>query len=391
MNMDQVKKTIKNNSPRWAIRLIRRIYIRRSNRAAWKRLSSEIHDASLIRTTKGILKEMSTFGERYADIIETMCHGSIHRERRRENMNCSAYDPIVICVIKDEMPRLPLFFDYYRRELGIKAFAFLDDHSTDGTREYLEWQADVSLYTSEESYTSLQRVVWINKIVESEGLNRWYLIVDADELFDYPGRETKKIDQLTHFLEAHKQSRVKALMVDMFAPDKLFSDELSGENHIIEVYNRFFPKYYYESANNITGGGRHELFRLAAIEASGPCVTKYPLIRIDRYDFLINSHMWYPREKNKPIAPNAVLRHYKFLPSDKAKYDERIRKGNFHQNSIEYRAYKALENSKVYATFIESTREYTGYGSLTTIPVLTNLVYDGDSFMVAEYEAITER
>ena len=377
--MERIKQNFKSG-PRWLIRFVRRAYIRKENRNEWKKLSAEIRNAPGTKTTKAVLKEMGTFGNRYADVIEEMCGCSISMEKRRKTAPCSASDPIVLCVVKNEIARLPVFMDYYRREVGVKAFAFLDDHSTDGSHEFLLNQPDVSLYASDASYTSMRRVAWLNRMIEAEGLNRWYLIVDADELFDYCGRESKKIDQMIRFLEVHKQSRVRALMVDMFAKDRLFSDELKDNNQIVQVYRRFFPEYHYESQNNIVGGGRFELFRLAGIEANSPCVTKYPLIRVDPYDFLINAHFNYPRERNKPVAPNTVLRHYKFLPTDKEKYDERIRKGNFHQNSIEYKTYRMLENDDVYAAFIANTQEYDGYDSLTAIPVLSDLTCDGESF-----------
>ena len=377
--MEQIKQSFKSG-PRWLIRFIRRAYIRKANRNEWKKLAAEIRNAPGTKETKAVLKEMGTFGSRYADVIEEMCRCSISMEKRRKTTPCSASDPIVLCVVKNEIARLPVFMDYYRRELGVKAFAFLDDHSTDGSHEFLLNQPDVSLYASDVSYTSMRRVAWLNRMIEAEGLNRWYLIVDADELFDYHGRESRKIDQLTRFLEAHKQSRVRALMVDMFAKDRLFSEELKDEGQIVQVYRRFFPEYHYESQNNIVGGGRFELFRLAGIEASSPCVTKYPLIRVDPYDFMINAHLYYPRERNKPVAPNTVLRHYKFLPSDKEKYEERIRKGNFHQNSIEYRTYKFFENDELYAGFIKNTVSYQGYESFAVIPVLKELRFDGESF-----------
>ena len=379
MDTKWIKLKLKG-SPRWAIRLIRKIYVRKSNRTAWKRLNREIRDASATKATKGVLKEMSTFGEYYAETIHEMCCCSVQKVMERKAEDYTKSDPIVVCVLRNEMSRLALFMDYYRRNLGIKAFAFLDDHSTDGTREYLERQKDVSLYVSEGSYTSLRRVTWINRIIEAEGLDRWYLIVDADEFFDYQGRETKKIDQLTHFLEVHKQSRVRALMVDMFAPDKLFSEKLGNENNFVEVYNRFFSEYYYESENNIIGGGRSELFQLAAVKNDGLCVTKYPLIHVDKYDFLINAHRYYPKERNTPVAPMTVLRHYKFLPSDKQRYEERVQKGNFYKNSIEYRGYKKLESADIYAAFIKRTKEYKGYESFVAIEPLKDIKLDGDVF-----------
>jgi hypothetical protein len=378
--MQNIIRKLKNKCPRKINRIIRKVYIHKSDRGIYKQLKKEIDNAQGTDAFKNILKEMSTFGNSYESVIREACQCTIELIKLRETNCLSTNDPIVICVIKNEIERIEFFLNYYRYDLGIKAFTFFDDHSTDGTKEYLLEQKDISLYSAKETYTSMRRIIWINRMIEIEGLNRWYIIVDADELFDYPGRENKKVAQLTHFLSIHRQSRVCSLMIDMFAEDALFSTKLKGRNQITEVYNRFFPEYYYENTTNIKGGGRNELFKTASIEIVAPCITKYPLIWIDKYDFILNAHRNYPSERNVPIKPNTILRHYKFLPSDREKYYERVQTGNFYKNSIEYRAYMKIEKDVDYISFIQKTKKYTDYTSLSDIEVLNDLQFNNERF-----------
>ena len=58
-------------------------------------------------------------------------------------------------IICNEMYFLPSFLAYYRR-LGVERFVFIDDHSIDGTREYLACQDDVMVLGSSNSRYSDQ-------------------------------------------------------------------------------------------------------------------------------------------------------------------------------------------------------------------------------------------
>lgn len=89
-------------------------------------------------------------------------------------------DAIVICVVKDDLTRIIKFIDHYR-SLGVSRFAFVDNNSTDGTYEYILSQNDCDLYLCRDQYSSLRRVVWLNKLISIYGYKCWYIMVDSDE------------------------------------------------------------------------------------------------------------------------------------------------------------------------------------------------------------------
>ena len=59
-------------------------------------------------------------------------------------------DILLFCTFRDEMIRLPYFMQYYR-DLGVSHFIMVDNDSTDGGREYLAVQSDVSVWSTKAS------------------------------------------------------------------------------------------------------------------------------------------------------------------------------------------------------------------------------------------------
>ena len=63
---------------------------------------------------------------------------------------------------RNEKPRLPYFLDYYRK-LGVDHFLFVDNGSTDGGRELLAAEPDVSLWRTDASYAKSRfGTDWLN-------------------------------------------------------------------------------------------------------------------------------------------------------------------------------------------------------------------------------------
>ena len=331
-----------------------------------RKMFAIIHKSTLQKPMKRKLYSLALHGRDYQELISEILESDIAViKKRTSSINIS--EPILICVIKNDLLRLELLLDYYR-SLGVKAFAFLDDHSTDGTREYLLRQSDVTLYAASKQYTSTRRRAWINLIVNQEGINRWYLIIDSDELFDYRDRESKSICTLTNHLERNKRKRVKAIMVDMFSPQNLYDDGIKTSNDIVRIMNRF-DNHFYLRKSGITNtyqvtadGGRSTVFNDRRVKRPPTfCLSKYPLMYFDRKDIMISSHEIFPLSRNKPDRPNTVLRHYKFIPGDEEKYEARVREKNFYGNSKEYRLYK--QNRKMGQEYQDCIRDFDVYKS----------------------------
>ncbi len=334
------------------------------------RLRKRIRESGLPGSVKRKLRRLAFHGRTYEELIAEILESDLSVLHAR-TVQAGPSDPTVICVIRDDLLRLKLFLEHYR-SAGIRAFSFLDDHSADGTREYLLEQPDVTVYTASRPYTSHRRRAWINLIAWTEGINRWYLVADSDELFDYRDRETRPVSELTARLETKKGKCAKAVMIDMFSPEKLYDDSVRTPDDIVRVLNRFDGNFRITRIEGVeyvrAAGGRRKLFADSRLD---PYLSKYPLAFWDRKTILVTSHMFLPRGRNRPGRPDTVLRHYKFLPGDAEKYEARVRAGNFDHGSREYRQYLRGEmKGQDYRDCVSAFDRYDSYDSFASVGIL---------------------
>ena len=152
-------------------------------------------------------------------------------------------------IIKNERFFIQPFLDHYRT-LGVERFIFLDDHSTDGTREFLLKQSDCMILTSQRTFgevvplthriiappslcrkkiqsTIRIRNIWLNLLVRKYAIDRWSLYVEADEFLRIP--DGMKLQDLISQLEDAQANAVWGLMLDLY-PAR-FSDlvEMQGD------------------------------------------------------------------------------------------------------------------------------------------------------------------
>ena len=125
----------------------------------------------------------------------------------------------VFAVVRNEMYVLPHFLRHYRN-LGVREFWFLDDRSTDGTREFLLTQPDCGILRA--SLTFGDRVGEMRFGVAAKTLvprnlfqGRWLLTVDADEFLLLP-QAFASVDALVGPMEGEGLKVARALMLDFF-------------------------------------------------------------------------------------------------------------------------------------------------------------------------------
>ncbi len=122
---------------------------------------------------------------------------------------------LLFSTVRNERIRLPYFLKYYR-DLGVNHFLIVDNDSTDGTREYLAAQPDVSLWHSDASYKRARfGMDWINWLLLRHGHNHWCLTVDPDEFFVFPFCDTRPLRALTDWLDASSIKSFSAMLLDM--------------------------------------------------------------------------------------------------------------------------------------------------------------------------------
>lgn len=278
-------------------------------------------------------------------------------------------EAIVICVVKNDVRKIKEFYQHYRN-LGVKKFAMLDNDSTDGTFDWLIKQEDTDLFKTTIPYSTNRRQAWINKIVSYYGFNKWYLIVDSDELLMYEDMENRSLSELIDFAALNKISRVRTLTVDMYS-NQLFKEENNNDEEYVSKYIYFDSNNYREckrySFHHVEGGMRVRMFK-GENSRFAPYLTKYPLMFFESGDIQYNSHFSFPFYKNFKSPCWGALFHYKFLSSDMQKYKEIAESGSFYGGSYEYKQYIRIYQENPNMSFIHSNSEkYTDSSSLRAI------------------------
>jgi len=272
-------------------------------------------------------------------------------------------DVILICNVKDEIERIPIFLEHYRK-LGIKYYAFIDNKSTDGTFEYLLEQ-DVDLFSVSETYNSIRRAGWVMKIANYYGYNRWYVIVDSDELLTYVNCEEKIIETVIDDCRSKKIDRCLAFMMDMY-PKK---NTMDGKRiNILEEYRYFDTDSYTKKIGTlgyqIYGGPRKRYFHASG---KGELLTKYPIVFWKAGD-IYRYHFIFPTFSNFSQYKMIVLRHYKFLNTDIKKIETAISEQNYSNGSKFYKDYYSLISENNEWSFMYSgSKEYTDSNDINRI------------------------
>lgn len=284
-------------------------------------------------------------------------------------------DPVVVVVVRNELARMQLFFEHYRK-LGIHQFAVLDNGSEDGTLEYLVGQDGTRVYQILEEYRSSRREAWCEKLLAQIGYNRWYILVDSDELLDYVGSEQHSIQEMIQKMEEYGNKRALGYMLDMYSKEPLFAP--LRENLSISNYLEFFdPEGYYVSLQDepelpiikdvIYGGPRYRKFGVKS------WLSKQAVFFFDKNTLYRCSHYIYPQMGFVDIPVLYVLRHYKYLSLDKEEYERRIKREIFAGNSSEYKVIMGKIGVAEVTLFYEESKRYENSMSLRGLPYLEEI------------------
>lgn len=278
------------------------------------------------------------------------------RELRAVSQRTSRILPdhiLLFSTLRNERARLPYFLRYYR-DMGVNHFLIVDNASTDGSREYLAAQPDVSLWTTEAGYKRARfGMDWMNWLMSRYGHGHWTLCVDPDEFFIYPFCDTRPLRALTDWLDASSIKSFAAMLLDMYPKGAI------DAHPYVEGQNPFEIAQYFDSGNYtirrnrtfgnlwIQGGPRARSF-FADRPERAPALNKVPLVKWQRsYTYVSSTHTLLPRGLNQVWdewggeKASGMLLHAKFLSTFPDKAAEELTRRQHYANSSEYRAYAA--------------------------------------------------
>lgn len=273
--------------------------------------------------------------KRTLKILQEFLNTKISKIYNNNLKRTSKYSPILICVIKNDIGKIELFFKHYRK-LGIEMFVFVDNMSTDGTREFICRQKDAVCYSANQEYSSERRVAWINRVIAEWGEKKWYLVVDSDEFLNYIGMENHSIKDLICEAELKNYNRIQGFMLDMYTKENMF--EVSENDKLLENCCYYDKNTYKlnksDMGTTIRGGARKRVF------GQNMRLSKIPLFYFDDTDIVASSHYMLPKVKNINIPMWFAICHYKFISqSDYEKVQQAVINENYAGKSADYKIY----------------------------------------------------
>jgi glycosyltransferase involved in cell wall biosynthesis len=250
-------------------------------------------------------------------------------------------NPIVISVVKNEVDRLVDFLRHYR-DAGVERFCFIDNGSTDGTLDYLFVQPDTDVFQHLGTFDWIVKQSWINRAIRHYGLKRWYMCVDADEHVVFDGLGRHSFAELAALMEAAGITRVRGLLVDMYADGALTEAKYSAGGDLKQAFPFYDKDNYVEGycpeIMSVKGGPRARVFG-GADEKFKPELTKYPLFCLGPDEYMANPHHIWPYDGNFESPRYLAIMHFKFLPGMTDKIRAAIESEAYWGGSLEYKCY----------------------------------------------------
>lgn len=289
---------------------------------------------------------------------------------------------LAFSTMRNEAIRLPFFLDHHRK-LGVDHFLIVDNDSTDGTRDYLARQPDVSLWRTPNSYRlSRFGVDWLTWLQMRHGHNHWCLTVDADEILIYPFHDTRPLPALTDWLDSQGKASFGALMLDMYPKGRLSAQTYQAGDDPCNALPWFDAGNYLIQKHSplenlwIQGGPRARRF-FDKNPRRAPTMGKVPLVRWNRrYAYVSSAHSALPRRLNHVYdetggeLASGILLHTKFLHMITEKSaEEKQRREHFDNSSLYDTYYDSLTDDP--DLWCDRSTRYRGWRHLEALGLMS--------------------
>lgn len=280
--------------------------------------------------------------------------------------------PFLILVVHNELNKFKMQLKYYEK-LGISNIILIANNSPQDVIDYANQFNNITIYVVNEKFSADNKCAWIQRILAYQGFGNWYLVADCDELFDYIGSETHKVNQLVSYAKTCGYNKLFGYMLDMYSEKNLYSHSckwneiekslcyFDGQSYTLEEWRN---NNVAKSIDVIWGGFRQRLFGIRTM------LSKESLFEFSK-DMIYEIHYIHPLEENWKERCCFVLRHYKFLNEDKNEYKNRAKKKNFAEKGAHYKKYANVELINI-KPINEQSQKYKDSFSLIKLPFLNN-------------------
>jgi hypothetical protein len=270
-----------------------------------------------------------------------------HGLERLDDRDISIGPAEIICgaTVRDEADLLPYFLEYHDR-LGIDRFFVVDNLSQDATRDILLSNPKVHVWeTAMRFWPASCGSAWLEVLFRGFARGHWCLVVDADELFYYPGVETVSLPELCGQLDQIGKIAFPAVLLDMYADRPVREAVYRAGQNPLEVCPFFDREFFHwrgaagpwRNFEGFAGGVRRRAFG----EDSYPFLGKVPLFRYTA-DRVIAAGYHSTNGRPEEIASErGALLHFKFT----ARFIERL------EDELSERRSDAADSSESYATY----------------------------------------
>ena len=255
---------------------------------------------------------------------------------------------------------LDWFLDHYRT-LGVDHFFITDNASSDGTRERLAQEPDVSFFSNASSFAnSAFGIVWTNHQLQRFGIGHWCFHVDIDEAFVFPGNDRgRSLGELLSYFDGRGFGGVSATEVDMY-PEQLDATAAAADF----AAHRYFDTDYSSVGAEmppyvlVRGGLRRRMTKLALT------MTKMPLARVTPDFRYVECNHYTTHVAMADVT--AALLHYKFVGDVAKRLTEAIDRGVHFGDALAYRRLRNATQERGWGKPLvsEFSRVYDGAKSL---------------------------
>jgi hypothetical protein len=265
----------------------------------------------------------------------------------------------LLAMCRNEIYFLPYFFDHYRK-LGVDYFLIYDDHSSDGSLEFLLSQQDCDVITSDNKYSDtfgtnphgnpvMFSSVLKNQIPDKYFAAKWNIVVDIDEFLILP-QNYPTLEIFTNKLDAVNKHYITSPMVDFYPAemrltkmDKDLSPFKNNPYFDLGPYYNFTNTYKVQS---LPAGLRFRLWDLLRknnfilyekLQPNNrlilPTAIKYPLIKSGMGVYRVGEHYINATPYGQD---HACLAHFKLYPGINDKVQNALDEKQHFNQSIEY-------------------------------------------------------